>query len=66
MQTGTVKWFNRDRGFGFVTADNGEDLFIHCRDIAYYDPALLLEGDRIEFEAKQTYKGLRAVNARLL
>ena len=66
MQQGTIKWFNDAKGFGFVTSDEGEDLFIHCRDISNYAPGHLLDGDRVSFEATRTHKGLRAVNARLV
>jgi cold shock protein len=66
-QTGTVKWFNESKGFGFIAQDaGGPDLFVHFRDIQGSGFKTLLENQRVEFEVKQGQKGLQAVNVRAL
>lgn len=62
MDTGTVKWFNGDKGFGFITAENGDDLFVHFSAIAGDGYKSLDEGDKVEFEITQGDKGPQAVN----
>lgn len=57
---GRVKWFNVVKGFGFVTTDQGKDIFIHKTDVP--EQLVIKEGDRIEFELAQTQKGHKAVN----
>ncbi|HYP47509.1 MAG TPA: cold-shock protein [Thermoleophilaceae bacterium] len=65
MATGTVKWFNDDKGFGFVTPDEaGKDLFVHHTDIAGGGFRSLTEGARVEYEAQPGDKGPKAVNVR--
>lgn len=66
MQQGTVKWFNMNKGFGFVLGDDGTDLFVHCSDIANFDHIRLVEGDRLEFEVVEAARGLRAVKVRAI
>jgi cold shock protein len=66
-QTGTVKWFNESKGFGFIAQDaGGADLFAHFRDIQGNGFKTLLENQRVEFEVKQGQKGLQAANIRVL
>jgi CspA family cold shock protein len=66
-QTGTVKWFNESKGFGFIAQDaGGADLFAHFRDIAGSGFKTLAENQRVEFEVKQGQKGLQAANIRVL
>ncbi len=62
MNTGTVKWFNGSKGFGFITPENGDDLFVHFSAIAGDGYKSLEEGDEVEFETTQGQKGPQAVN----
>ncbi len=57
---GTVKWFNPDKGFGFISQENGEDLFVHYSEIQTGGFRTLDEGARVEFEITQGKKGLQA------
>ena len=57
---GTVKWFNADKGFGFISQENGEDLFVHYSEIQSNGFRTLEEGARVEFEITQGRKGLQA------
>jgi cold shock protein len=67
MQTGTVKWFNEGKGFGFIAPDDGgKDLFAHFRDIQGGGFKSLAENQRVEFEVKQGQKGPQAANIRPL
>jgi CspA family cold shock protein len=60
MATGTVKWFNDQKGFGFITQDEGEDVFVHFSAIEGDGFKSLKEGDRVEFEVVKSPKGLSA------
>ena len=62
MPTGTVKRFNDRKGFGFITQDNGEDVFVHHTAIKGEGYKSLAPGDKVEFETTQDAKGLRASN----
>lgn len=67
MATGTVKWFDNDKGFGFITqADGGRDVFVHHSAIDAPGYRSLAEGDQVEFEVSQGQKGLQASNVRRL
>jgi CspA family cold shock protein len=62
-QTGTVKWFNEGKGFGFIAQDGGEaDLFVHFSEIQGNGFKTLAENQRVQFEVKQGQKGLQASN----
>ena len=66
-QTGTVKWFDEGKGFGFIAQDGGgADLFAHFSEIAGSGFKTLAENQRVEFEVKQGQKGLQAANIRPL
>jgi cold shock protein len=60
--TGVVKWFNSEKGFGFITQDNGPDLFVHYSAIQGSGYRSLEEGEKVEFEIAQGPKGLLASN----
>ncbi len=63
MSTGTVKWFNESKGYGFITPqDGGKDLFVHHSAIAGTGFKTLTEGQRVTFQVQQGPKGLQAVD----
>lgn len=59
-ETGSVKWFSASKGFGFITRDNGEDIFVHFRSILGKGHRILREGQRVEFAVTEGDKGLQA------
>jgi len=59
-ESGTVKWFNTSKGFGFISRDSGEDIFVHFRAIRGDGHRVLQEGQRVEFTVMQREKGLQA------
>ena len=62
MATGTVKWFNDKKGFGFIENDDGGDVFVHHTSIQGSGFKSLSEGDRVTFEVEQSDKGPNAIN----
>ena len=62
MARGTVKWFNDQKGFGFITAENGPDVFVHHSAISGEGYKSLAEGDAVEFEIVEGEKGPKAAN----
>jgi CspA family cold shock protein len=60
MEQGTVKWFNGEKGFGFISRSNGEDVFVHYKAIVGEGFRELKEGDRVQFSVERGPKGLRA------
>ncbi|ODP30749.1 cold-shock protein [Pandoraea sp. ISTKB] len=66
MPMGTVKWFNPDKGFGFITPDNGgEDVFVHAVAIQSSNPdKFLTEGQKVEYQTIMGPKGLQADNVK--
>lgn len=61
-QIGTVKWFNEAKGFGFISRENGPDVFVHFRAITGSGFRTLTEGQRVSFELTQGQKGPQAEN----
>jgi CspA family cold shock protein len=67
MATGTVKWFSDDKGYGFITPDDGsKDLFVHHTGIAGEGFKSLSDGAKVEFEAIEGQKGPQASNVRIV
>lgn len=62
MEKGTVKWFNGAKGFGFITRQSGDDVFVHFRAIVGDGYKTLNEGDSVQFDVEQGPKGLQALN----
>jgi CspA family cold shock protein len=64
MATGTVKWFNDAKGYGFIAQEGGKDVFVHHSAIVMDGFRSLAEGDAVEFEIVEGPKGLQAANVR--
>ena len=62
MEKGTVKWFNGAKGYGFISRNGGEDVFVHFKAISGDGYKSLNEGDAVEFEVERGPKGLQAAN----
>jgi len=66
LSEGTVKWFNDQKGFGFIAQDNGPDVFVHHQSITGSGFKTLSENDRVRFDTVQGPKGLKAENVEKL
>jgi len=64
VETGTVKWFNDAKGYGFITRENGSDVFVHHTAIMSEGFRSLMQGSQVEFEVVEGPKGLQASNVR--
>ena len=64
MAIGTVKWFNDAKGYGFISQEGGEDVFVHHTAIQMDGFRTLKEGEKVEFDVTQGPKGLQAANVR--
>jgi CspA family cold shock protein len=62
MAEGTVKWFNESKGYGFITAEDGTDVFVHYSSLQGDGFRTLAEGDSVSFDTEDGTKGLKAVN----
>ncbi|MBB2494829.1 cold-shock protein [Aquipseudomonas ullengensis] len=65
-QTGTVKWFNDEKGFGFITPESGADLFVHYRSIQSSGFKSLQEGQKVSFVAVKGQKGMQADDVQVI
>ncbi len=66
MARGQVKWFSEKKGYGFITQEDGNDVFVHYSAIGTEGFKTLREGDEVEFEVSQGDKGLQATNVKVL
>lgn len=66
MTTGTVKWFDEKKGFGFIEAQDGKDVFVHFRAIQGSGYKSLEEGQKVQFEVENGQKGLQAANVSVI
>jgi CspA family cold shock protein len=64
MASGTVKWFDLNRGYGFIRPEQGEDVFVHISALQASGLETLQEGQAVEFDIEQGRKGLQAANVR--
>jgi CspA family cold shock protein len=64
-ETGTVKWFNASKGYGFIGRDNGDDVFVHYTAIIADGYRTLAEGQKVEFDIEKGPRGLQAANVKL-
>ena len=65
MNNGTVKWFNAEKGFGFITVDGGDDVFVHFSSIQSSGYKSLDEGQRVSFDIEKGQRGMQATNVYL-
>lgn len=66
METGTVKWFNSSKGFGFISRKDGDDVFVHFKNIVGEGYKSLDEGNKVEFDVEESAKGLQATNVKVI
>lgn len=66
LENGTVKWFNDEKGYGFIARDNGEDVFVHFTAINADGRRTLLEGQKVSFEVESGQKGPQASNVSIV
>ena len=64
MPTGTVKWFNEKKGYGFISQEGGPDVFVHFSSIEDEGFKTLKEGESVEFEVEEDVKGMKAVKVK--
>ena len=65
MNKGTVKWFNGQKGFGFICNENGEDVFVHYSGLSMDGYKTLDEGQRVTFDVTNGTRGLQAINVQI-
>ena len=66
MSNGTVKWFKDDKGYGFITGEDGVDVFVHFSAIQAEGFKSLAEGQKVSYDVQQGPKGLQAANVRIV
>jgi CspA family cold shock protein len=64
--TGTVKWFNSEKGYGFITTEEGQDIFVHFSAIQSEGFKTLNEGDKVSFEVTEGDRGPQAINVQTI
>lgn len=64
IRVGKIKWFNNEKGYGFIESNNGEDIFVHYSAIKQEGYKSLSEGQIVEYELLETEKGLQAINVK--
>ncbi len=62
MAEGTVKWFNESKGYGFITSEDGSDIFVHYSSVQGDGFKTLAEGDKVSFDTEEGPKGPKAIN----
>ncbi len=66
MPEGTVKWFNEKKGFGFISTEDGDDVFVHYSEIEQEGFKNLAENQKVSFEIKEGPKGLQAIHVKIV
>ena len=66
MANGTVKWFNEKKGYGFITTEDGQDIFVHYSSITMSGFKVLTEGEKVSFEVEESERGPQAKNVQKL
>jgi cold shock protein len=66
LAEGTVKWFSNEKGYGFISREGGDDVFVHHSKIEMDGYRSLQEGQKVEFEVEEGPKGLQAANVHML
>lgn len=66
MKQGTVKWFNDRKGYGFITGEDGNDIFVHHTGILQEGHRTLTEGQKVEYEVTEGEKGSQAINVKVI
>jgi CspA family cold shock protein len=60
--TGTVRWYDGSKGYGYIDAEDGEDVFVHYRDLSTEETPVLMAGEQVAFFLEQTFRGLQATD----
>lgn len=66
MKKGKVKWYNQQKGFGFITGEDGQDVFVHYTGIVAGSPTGLKENDNVTYEISSSDKGPKAINVKIV
>ena len=66
MAKGVVKWFNDQKGFGFISAEGGGDIFVHFSSVKMQGHKTLSEGEKVEFDVEKSDKGPKATNVQVM
>ena len=66
LKSGTVKWFNSSKGYGFISQENGDDVFVHFQSIIGDGYKTLNDNDKVEFNVTEGQKGLQATNVKVI